>query len=97
MQGTKRARPQYRPWHPAPWEKSDALAIKALASGTASEGQQVQALKWIVETLCGAYQLPYIPDSDRDTSFAAGKMFVGQQIVKLVNMPGGLLEKEKHE
>ncbi len=74
--------PTRLPWHPAPYDEAISAAIKALAAGNANEGQQQRALNWIVHTLCGTYDQPYRPDSERDTVFACAKMFVGQQIVK---------------
>jgi hypothetical protein len=77
-----------QPWMPAPYDEADTYAIKALAAGVANEGQQKRALKWIIETLCGTYDQPYRPgaEGDRDTVFACAKMFVGQQIVKHINV-----------
>lgn len=76
------------PWLPAPYDDDDTRAIKALATGTASSGQQQVALRWIIHTLCGTYDQPYRPGEggDRDTVFACAKQFVGQQIVKHINM-----------
>lgn len=76
------------PWKPAPYDEADTYAIKALAAGIANEGQQKRALKWVIETLCGTYDQPYRPGSegDRDTVFACAKMFVGQQLVKQINV-----------
>lgn len=61
------------------------MALKNVAAGTASEHQQVTSMKWIIETLCGTYDLSYRPESDRDTAFAEGRRFVGLQIVKELN------------
>ena len=84
----KPARKTPAPWHPAPYEQADTMALKALASGTASEAQQKRALRWIVHTLCGTYDQPFRPGQggERDTVFACGKQFAGQQIVKQVNL-----------
>lgn len=79
-------KPTVQPWLPAPYDEGDTYAIKALAAGVANEGQQKRALKWIIENLCGTYDQPYRPDGDRDTVFACAKMFVGQQIVKQINV-----------
>lgn len=81
----KKRAPQ--PWHPAPYEDADTMALKALAAGNANEGQQRRALDWIVHSLCGTYDQPYRPGEggDRDTVFACAKQFVGQQIVKQIN------------
>lgn len=62
------------------------LAIKSVAAGTANEGQQRLAMKWIIEELCGTYDLSYRPQSDRDTTFAEGKRYVGLQLVREINI-----------
>lgn len=78
--------PRKRPpaaWQPPPWEPSDAAAIQALARGEADADQQRRAIRWIVETAASAYDMHYRPESPRDTDFALGRAFVGQQVVKL--------------
>jgi hypothetical protein len=79
-------KPAVQPWHPAPYEEADVYAIKALAAGKASEGQQQRALGWIVNILCGTYDMSYRPGSERDTTFAEGKRHVGNQLVKLTKI-----------
>lgn len=63
------------------------MALKALQAGVASAGQQKTALGWIVNEAAAAYDNPYRNggDGDRETAFACGRMFVGQQIVKQLN------------
>jgi hypothetical protein len=73
-------------WLPPGWDIADAHAIQRLASGEATPDQQKRALRYVVETLCATYDLPYRPESARDTDFALGRMFVGQQIVKLTKI-----------
>lgn len=84
-------KPTPQPWHPAPYDPdgADTMAIKALAAGKASEGQQKRALHWIINSVCGTYDQPFRPGEggDRDTVFACAKQFVGQQIVKHINGP----------
>jgi hypothetical protein len=81
-------KPATQPWHPALYDESITGAIKALASGTANDGQQRKALDWIVHTLCGTYDLSYRPGDagERDTAFAEGKRHVGMQIVKMTKL-----------
>ena len=81
-------KPVVQAWHPAPYEDYDTLAIKALAAGNASEPQQKRALDWIINTLCGTYDLSYRPGEtgDRDTAFAEGKRFVGMQLVTQIKL-----------
>lgn len=78
--------PKAEPWKPADWEIPDAAALQALQRGDATEDQQRRALRFIIETVCGTYDLAYRPVSARDTDFALGKAFVGQQLVKLLHI-----------
>jgi len=59
--------------------------MQALARGEANSDQQQRALKWLIEQAAGTYEFQFYP-SDRDTSFALGRGFVGQQIVKLLKL-----------
>ena len=81
-------------WHPPLWEKADAGALQALARGEAAPHQQQRALKFLIESLAGTYDMTYRPESDRDTAFAEGRRFVGLQVVKLLNLK---LEKLTHD
>jgi hypothetical protein len=82
----------YKPWFPAEYEKADVAAIQALAKGEANAGQQKRALDWIIMNLCRTYDVTYFPESVRDSDFASGKRFIGQQITKLINLKLGLLK-----
>jgi hypothetical protein len=82
------------PWYPTPYELADISALKGLAAGTATSDQQQRALKWIIENACATYELSYRPTSDRDTSFAEGRRFVGLQIVKALHLDISILRKE---
>lgn len=84
---TKRPKsaPNPKVYAPHDWELADAAALQALVRGNASTDQQMRAIKWIIDA-SGTYDLPYRPDSARDTDFACGKQFVGKQIVKLINL-----------
>ena len=80
-------------WAPAPYEPADVGAIQALARGEAEPHQQIRALKWIVEAVCGTYDQSFRPESERETSFAEGRRFVGLQIVKLSKVDISKLRK----
>ena len=77
---------------PAPYEPADVTAIQALHRGEADEFQQQRAIKWLIEAAAGTYQFHYYP-SDRETAFALGRAFVGQQIVKLLRLNASSLVK----
>lgn len=81
------------PWFPPDYELADVCAMKGLANGTATPEQQQQALKWIIEKACATYELSYRPTSDRDTSFAEGRRFVGLQIVKALRLDLEMLKR----
>lgn len=89
------AQDENAPWKPAQWDKADANAIRALSAGEADAEQQRRALDWIIKQACGTYEMHYFP-SDRDTSFALGKAFPGQQIVKLINLHPRFVRSDEH-
>jgi hypothetical protein len=76
-------------WRPADYEDADIYAIRALAAGNANESQQKRALDWIINKAAMTYDQPFRPgglEGARETDFAAGRMFVGQQVVKLTKI-----------
>lgn len=85
-----------RPYAPVVWpENIPAIyALKALNDGTADAGQQKLALEYIIHVVAKRYELTYFPDSDRDSAFAAGKAYVGDQILKLVSLKADEIQKE---
>lgn len=70
---------------PAAYETADVAAVQALVRGEADPAQQQRALKWIIECGAGAYDFHYY-ENERDTAFALGRAFVGQQVVKLTRL-----------
>lgn len=89
--------PKREPWHPVRWEKADAAAIQALMRGDAPPHLQQRALKYIIEQLCGTYDLSFRPVSERDTCFAEGKRFVGLQLVKCTHLNLAAFKDEPSE
>jgi len=85
------------PWIPADYTIAEAAAIQALLEGVAEEHQQQLALKWIIETLCGTYDMSFHPEGDRETAFAEGKRFAGSQIVKLTRLNVSKLRSNENE
>lgn len=83
------------PYIPADYDIADVSAIQALSIGEASPDQQRRALKWLIEQGAGTYEFHYYP-SDRDTAFALGRGFVGQQIVKLLKLNVSSLRRHDH-
>lgn len=81
-------------WAPTDYAPADATAFQALQAGTATDEQQKRVLVWLVEKACETYEPSYRPNSERDTSFAEGKRWVGLQIVKLCNVSTAQLKKD---
>ena len=69
--------------------EAEHSALRALHNGDATEYQQRLALKYIVNSLSRAQDALYIPGSFDETSFLNGRAFVGQNILKLLNVPVG--------
>jgi hypothetical protein len=80
-----------KPYMYTEYDDQIAAAVQAVAEGKANQGQQMLAFDWIMNSLCGYYDLSYRPSSDRDTSFAEGKRFVAAQLVKMTRMKIGRL------
>jgi hypothetical protein len=78
-----------------PYELADASALQALQTGTADAGQQRRALDWIINHAAATYDLAYRPESARDTDFMLGRVFVGQQIVKMLKLAVGSLRRNE--
>lgn len=81
------------PHIPPPYELADVSAVQAMAMGTASADQQQRVLKWIIERAAGTYEFNYYP-TDRETAFALGRSFVGQQLVKLTKLSVADLKRQ---
>lgn len=77
---------------PPLYERSHVAAFQALAHGTAEPQQQKIAMAYLLGTLCRVQDISYRPDSDRETVFAEGRRFVGQQIMKLFQLNTGNIE-----
>jgi hypothetical protein len=92
MANTKATRAQ-GPHIPPPYELADVSAVQALARGEATPEQQQRALRWVIERAAGAYEFNYYP-TDRDTAFALGRSFVGQQLVKLTKLSMSDLKRQ---
>lgn len=80
------------PYLPARYNDSEVAAIKALVRGDADAEQQRLAIEWILRDACGLLEFHFYA-TDRDTAFALGRAFVGQQINKLINFDPALMRR----
>lgn len=78
--------PKRDPWLPPDYDERVIHAARAFEQGKASEAQQRIFWRWLIY-ITEANGMPYRPgrDSANDTAFACGKMFVGQQIMKMLH------------
>jgi hypothetical protein len=74
-----------KPYTPVTYEAKHVRLIQALANGDATPEMQRDALRWIIEDVSAAYDMPYY-DGDRDTAFACGRQYVGKQLVKMTKL-----------
>lgn len=85
-----RVPPQFQP---PKYELADIHAFQALQRGDANPEQQRRALDWLINHAAGTYEISFSPDSERLTSFAEGRRFVGTQVVKLLKLNPSKLQK----
>lgn len=74
---------------PAAYADADIAAVKALSRGEATPDQQLHALRYIVETLSGYYDISFRPEPDGGAlgmAFHEGRRFVGAQLVKMTKL-----------
>lgn len=91
---TKKATLADGPHIPAKYEAVHVAAIQALQRGDATEHQQKEALRWLIEEAAVTYQFHFY-DQARATDFALGRAFVGQQIVKLLKLDLSILRRNE--
>lgn len=83
---------------PAGWEPADASALQALLAGDANSVQQKRALDWIINKACATYDQSFRPggeDGRRETDFALGRAFAGQQIVGMLKINLSVILKDE--
>lgn len=86
----RKAPPQFAP---PIYEIADVHAFQALHRGEANAEQQKRALDWLITKAAVTYEVSFNPESERLTSFAEGRRFVGSQVVKLINLNPSKLQK----
>ena len=65
-----------------PLDPTESNAIRSLSRGDATEIQQKLAFAVILKKLARAYDQPFVPGAGDQTTFLAGRAFVGQQLLK---------------
>ena len=83
-------------YEPARLRVSDAVAIQAIAGGTATEEQQRSGIKWILDHACALPVWAY-RESQRESDIALGRHFVGQHIVSAMNANVSKLKKAEEK
>lgn len=94
----RQALADHAPWKPVRFDLADAGALQALLRGDASSDMQQRALRFVIESIAGTYEVSYRPgpEGQRDTDFAEGRRFVGLQIVKLLKLNLSVLKREEN-
>lgn len=74
---------------PADYTPDQCHAVYKLSIGEATPEQQLKAFDWIINNACMTYDLAFRSgglEGDRDTAFASGRQFAGQQIIKMTKV-----------
>lgn len=66
---------------------AEVKAMKAVAKGVASAGQQQLALRFIFN-VSGIRNAPEVFDTDLQQGFDTGKRFIGWQVARLIELQG---------
>jgi hypothetical protein len=83
-------------WVPPDYHTDDIAALKAVWAGTANPGEQRRAMEWIIIHAAQYGELSFRSDDaggERETAFAQGRWFVGQQVQKLIGLDARLVAK----
>lgn len=84
---------QYKPYHPPEYDKTVVIAFQMLQKGEAAPHQQQLVLDYVINNIAHTYDMSYFPESQRDTDFAEGKRFVGNEIIKMLKLKVGLIKE----
>ena len=83
---------------PVKYVKADVAALQAMRCGEANADQQQRAMEFILDAICDRNGMSFRPggaEGARETDFAEGRRFVGNQIVKLTKLPLSKIKEEK--
>ena len=79
---------------PPAYEVADITAIQQLERGEATPELQKRALQWIINDVCVTYDQSYRPGDPHETTFAEGRRFVGNTIVKMLKLNASKMRGE---
>ena len=75
--------------------KEEVHAIKSCWAGEANEDQQRVALNLVMTVFAQIKQTPYQPGEPDESSFLAGRFFVGQSLMDVIEKPFDMLIKKE--
>ncbi len=86
------------PWMPVNCTKAEVAALQALRRGEATPDQQLRALECVIGKISDRNGMSFRPgvDGARDTAFAEGRRFVGNQIVRLTKLSLSKIKEESN-
>lgn len=89
--------PKECPWYPVELTSKYARICQAMRDGEASGEDQKEFMSWLLNHVCAIGDLEFRPDSDRASTFASGKRFVGMQVKKHLMAKPGVLEQRENK
>jgi len=84
-------RAKAQPWLPPDYDDDVVYAVRALTTGTANDGQQKLAVRWLMYVTGASEEFADLSfrvggaEAQRATDFAEGKRFVGLQWRKMLH------------
>jgi len=76
-------------------KRSIVVAAQCVAAGQATEGQQQQFMRFLIEDLGMQNYMSFSPESERETCFGEGRRFVANQLVKMIKLNVSAYFKEE--
>jgi hypothetical protein len=76
-------------------DSDEHAALRAVYDGSAEPHQQRLALHVIVNKFSRAQDVLFVPGAPDEGAFLSGRGFVGQKILKYLNLPVGQLKQEE--
>lgn len=82
-------------WLPPGFDLKKSYALQSVMRGTADEQAQKDAMRYIVEDLCGMSSHPEDLDSQSTTYYNLGRQIVGRGLLQISKLNLSKLEKKE--
>lgn len=91
----KKIKPPPPAFAPPDYDAADITAIQQMERGEADAEMQKRAFNWIIRNACATYDQSYRPGDVNETSFAEGRRFVGNAVIKMLKLDPSKVRREQ--